>query len=98
MTQASSISTIALDTDSHVLRDAMSHIFDLYSATSEIQEHALDMQDKFVLFIHPITLKNMDSTTITTHALFDEGAMTGAMLTATFNSIRHKLKEWQPSS
>src|SRR5438128_12462494 len=56
------------------------------------------MQDKSVLFIHPITLKNTDSTTITMHALFDEEAMTGAMSTATFNSIRHKLKEWQPSS
>ena len=97
-TQTSNISTIALDTDSHVLRDATTHIFNLYSATSKIHEHASDTQDKSVPFIHPIVLKNTDSTAITTQALFDEGAMTGAMSTAMFNSIRHELKEWRPSS
>ena len=78
-TQTSSISKIALDTNSHVLRDATTHIFDLYSATSEIHEHASDMQDKSVPFIHPIVLKNTDGTAITTQALFDEGAMTGVL-------------------
>ena len=38
----------------------------------------------------------MDATTVP--ALFDEGAMTGAMSIAMFNAIKHKLHGWQPST
>ncbi|KIN94083.1 hypothetical protein M404DRAFT_81018, partial [Pisolithus tinctorius Marx 270] len=51
-----------------------------------------------VPFTHLITLKNMDNTGATVQALFDDGAMTGAMALSTFNTIKHKLKGWQPSS
>ncbi|KIN96157.1 hypothetical protein M404DRAFT_33567 [Pisolithus tinctorius Marx 270] len=53
---------------------------------------------KSVPFTHPIMLKNMDNTGATVKALFDDGAMTGAMALSTFNMIKHELKGWQPLS
>ncbi|KIN95320.1 hypothetical protein M404DRAFT_100622, partial [Pisolithus tinctorius Marx 270] len=49
-------------------------------------------------FIHPVTLKNEDSTETMIQALFDDGAMTGAMSSSTFNAIKHTLKGWRLSS
>ncbi|KIO01835.1 hypothetical protein M404DRAFT_86148, partial [Pisolithus tinctorius Marx 270] len=51
-----------------------------------------------VPFTHLIMLKNTDNTGVTVQALFDDGAMTGAMALSMFNAIKHKLKGWQPSS
>ena len=97
-TQPSSVPTLAPGTGSHVSRNTL-HIVDLYSATNKNQELSLpDAHDKTVPFIYSISLKNPDGTNTTmVPALFDEGAMTGAMSIATFNAIKHKLQGWQPS-
>ena len=99
-TQPSGIPTLAPGTGSHVPQHTL-HIVDLYSATNEDQELSVsDAQDKTVPFIYPLSLvKNPDGTDATTvPALFDEGAMTGAMSIAMFNAIKHKLHGWQPST
>ena len=90
---------LAPGTGSHVSQHTL-HIVDLYSAINKDQELSIsDAQDKTVPFIYPLSLKNPDGTDATTvPALFDEGAMTGAMSIATFNAIKHKLHGWQPST
>ncbi|KIM58951.1 hypothetical protein SCLCIDRAFT_83705, partial [Scleroderma citrinum Foug A] len=49
-------------------------------------------------FIHPIELRNNMGETIHIQALFDDGAMTGAMCTTVFRTIQHCLKGWRPLS
>lgn len=89
------IPTIA-SSDSHV-SPGTTRIIDLYSAVQETRGRTPDVTDKTVPFVHPITLKNSDNSEVQVQALFDDGAMTGAMALSTFNEIKHELKGWRPS-
>ena len=93
-TQTLDVSTVAPAADPRVTHEE-SDTIDLYSASAG-EPSATD--DKSVPFTHPITLISPDGTKTLTHALFDDGAMTGAMSLATFNTVKHELKEWKPST
>jgi len=95
-TQASNVSTIA-PVGSHVL-PRKPDIFDLYSTAYGKHNHCIDTSDKTVPFTHPVKLKNPDGTMVQVTALFDDGAMAGAMCTLVFNRIKSSLHGWQLSS
>ena len=88
------VSTVAPAADPRVTHGE-SDTIDLYSASAG---EPSDTGDKSVSFTHPITLISPDSTKTLTHALFDDRAMTGAMSLATFNTVKHELKGWKPST
>ena len=93
-TQTLGVSTIAQVAGPDVTHKEP-HVIDLYSASAY---ESSDTNDKSVPFTHPITLMNPDGTKTSTHALFDDGAMTGAMSLTTFNTAKHSLKGWKPST
>lgn len=95
-TQRTDVSTVA-SPGSYVNRTE-SHTIDLYSAIYGTRDNARDTTNKTVPFTHPITLKNPDGTSTQVHALFDDGAMTGAMALSTFTKIKSTLKGWKPST
>ena len=74
------------------------HISDLYSATHAVPCYTTSTPTKPVPFIHPIALKNPDGTETCVRALFDDGAMTGAMCSSVFSTAKYKLKGWRPST
>jgi len=74
------------------------HITDLYSATYATPCYMTSPHVKSVPFTHPIALKNLDDAEVRVQALFDDGAMTGAMCSSVFNIVKHTLKGWQPST
>ena len=41
-----------------------------------------------------VTLKNPDGTEVCVQALFNDGAMTGAMCSSVFKTVKHNLKGW----
>ena len=94
LTQTLSVSTIAQVVGPDVTHKEP-HVIDLYSASAY---KSSDTNDKSIPFTHPITLMNPDGTKTSTHALFDDGAMTGAMSLTTFNTAKHSLKGWKPST
>jgi len=74
------------------------HISDLYSATHAVPCYTTSTPTKPVPFIHPIALKNPDGTETCVRALFNDGAMTGAMCSSVFSTAKYKLKGWRPST
>ena len=92
LAHVTNISTVA-PVGLHILYNK-SHIHDLYSATHATPCYSTNMLAKTVPFIHTITLKNPDGTEVCVQALFNDGAMTGAMCSSVFKTIKHNLKGW----
>lgn len=83
--------------DSHVTPYYAPHdIVNLYSA--ELDQQTTNIHKKTVPFIHPIELTNQTGEVIRVRALFDDGAMTGAMCTTVFQTIKHRLKGWRTTT
>jgi len=82
---------------SHVTHE-LSDAINLYTASAHDTSYTRNGHGKAVPFIHPIELKNQTGEVIRVRALFDNGAMSSAMCTTVFCTIKHRLKGWQPST
>jgi hypothetical protein len=48
-------------------------------------------------FVHEVQLQGPKGEVVRVRAVFDDGAMVGAMCTTIFEQVRHRLAGWQPS-
>jgi hypothetical protein len=65
------------------------NIIDLYSADEEEVHHNCQP------FLHYVSFAGPKGEIIRVKALFDEGAMISAMCTTVFDSIKHRLGNWE---
>ena len=69
--------------------DTEIQIFDLY---------AVEPKQTIQPFIHRLEIKAKGGETVRVKANFDDGALTNAMSTTKFNTIKHRLGHYEPSS
>lgn len=78
-------------TNSNVITASNDDIIDLYSVEPEefmkVKEHP---------FVHYISLHSKNGEITRVKALFDGGAMVGAMCASFFHRVKHRLGNWSP--
>jgi len=96
-TQWTELSMIA-SSGSHVSSHNRLHSVDLYSVEANPGNPTTNEMPKTVPFIHPIELRSTTGEVVRIRALFDDGAMTSAMCTTVFSTVKHRLKGWKTST